>query len=85
MFARALRCDGYKHKQSLYSAKYDGYGATKPPMEVGSCTTEDKADLVHRLSKHAKKQKDPEPSSDARAGHAVEALIEAPFSHKRAR
>ena len=23
MFARALRCDGYKYKQSLYSAKYD--------------------------------------------------------------
>ena len=30
MFARALRCDGYKRKQSLYSTKYDGYGATKP-------------------------------------------------------
>jgi hypothetical protein len=38
-----------------------------------------------RLAKHAEKQKDPEPSSDARAGQAVEALIEAPFSHKQAR
>jgi len=38
-----------------------------------------------RLSKHAERQKDPEPSSNARAGQAVEALIEAPFSHKQAR
>jgi hypothetical protein len=38
-----------------------------------------------RLSKHAERQKVPEPSSDARAGQAVEALLEAPFSHKQAR
>jgi len=38
-----------------------------------------------RLSKQVERQKDPEPSSDARAGQAVEALLEAPFSHKRAR
>jgi hypothetical protein len=38
-----------------------------------------------RLSKHAERQKDPEPSSDARAGKAVDALLEAPFSHNRAR
>jgi hypothetical protein len=38
-----------------------------------------------RLAHHAERQKGPEPSSDARAGQAVEALLEAPFSLKRAR
>jgi hypothetical protein len=38
-----------------------------------------------RLAHHAERQKDPELSSDARAGQAVEALLEAPFSLKRAR
>jgi hypothetical protein len=38
-----------------------------------------------RLSKHAERQKGPEPSSNARAGQAVDALLETTFSHKRAR
>jgi hypothetical protein len=38
-----------------------------------------------RLSKHAERQKVPEPFSDARANQAIESLIEAPFSHARAR
>jgi hypothetical protein len=37
-----------------------------------------------RVAKHAE-QKDLEPFSDAQAGQAVEALLEAPFSHNRAR